>query len=449
MKFQTYIIIFYSIPCIILIILYFIFGFKLLFLPQEIMIIDNLNFSYIEYISDLKIIPEELEKKIDFSYDNKYKKLSLGTFNKDIYCECFNNKSEKIIIKEIYICNFYNCELKPDKNKSKNYNIYKWKNSSFYAEISKYYFYQGINLKTKKCDEKIGFISCGFYDNIDIEICVKKDLMKCPYKFKNNKTNNIIFNELNMIFNIENKENLILENNISLYDFIPYINITNNKKINSIFKYSLKEFLKENDIYPKYKSNNDEVNLIPNNNNILKYDKNIDNNNTFIIKYEFKLISTINKCEEEKPTLRIIFICLLCILYLAYRVIIDPFANGLIMIFLGGSIIYILEKDYKELYNMYKESTRRLYMFYFLKLSENVIFLYHIYDARKINKIYDGHIWDSKFKNVLENEIRFMTVNIFLFLLSLMNFAIFVFSQRKKIKDLNATEIINIHQSNS
>ena len=125
MKFQTYIIIFYSIPCIILIILYFIFGFKYLFLPQEIMIIDNLNFSYIEYISDLKIIPEELEKKIDFSYDNKYKKLSLGTFNKDIYCECFNNKSEKIIIKEIYICNFYNCELKPEKNKSKNYNIYK------------------------------------------------------------------------------------------------------------------------------------------------------------------------------------------------------------------------------------------------------------------------------------------------------------------------------------
>ena len=99
MKFQTYIIIFYSIPCIILIILYFIFGFKFLFLPQEIMIIDNLNFSYIEYISDLKIIPEELEKKIDFSYDNKYKKLSLGTCNKDIYCECFNNKSEKIIIK--------------------------------------------------------------------------------------------------------------------------------------------------------------------------------------------------------------------------------------------------------------------------------------------------------------------------------------------------------------
>jgi hypothetical protein len=39
------------------------------------MIIDNLNFSYIEYISDLKIIPEELEKRIDFSYDNKFKKL--------------------------------------------------------------------------------------------------------------------------------------------------------------------------------------------------------------------------------------------------------------------------------------------------------------------------------------------------------------------------------------
>ena len=40
-----------------------------------------------------------------------------------------------------------------------------------------------ININTKKCDEKIGFISCGFYDNIDIEICVKKDSMKCPYRF--------------------------------------------------------------------------------------------------------------------------------------------------------------------------------------------------------------------------------------------------------------------------
>ena len=448
MKFQTYIIIFYSISCIILIILYFIFGYKFFFLPQDIMIIDNLNFSYIEYISDLKIIPEELEKKIDFFYDNKIKKLSLGTFNKDIYCECFNNKSENIIFHEIKICNFYNCEIKLDKSNNKNYNIYKWKNNSFYAEISKYYFYQGINPKTKKCDEKIGFISCGFYENIDIEICVKKDLMKCPYKFKFNKTNNIIFNELNMIFNIKSKENLILENNISLFDFMPNINITIYKKINSIFKYSLKEFLKENDIYPKYKHNNDEVHLITNKNNILRYDKNIDKNNAFIKRYEVKLISMINQNDKEKQNVWNALIGIICILYLAYKIIYDTCANVFTMIILGSSIKCILERNYKELFKEYKESTKQLYFFYFLKLSENGIFLYLIYDARKINIIYDGHIWNSKFINILENEFRFMTINICLYLLSLMTFAIFVVFQKKNLNDINTTEIINIHQSN-
>ena len=450
MKFSTnFIIIFYSISCIILIILYYTFGFKFFFLPQEIMIIDNLNFSYIEYISDLRIIPEELEKRIDFSYDNKFKKLSLGDFNKDIYCECFNNKGEKIIFQEIKICSFYNCELKLDKSNNKIYNIYKWKNNSFYAEISKYYFYQGINIKTKKCDEKIGFISCGFYENLDIEICVKKDLMKCPYKFKFNRTNNIIFNELNMIFNIKSKENLILENNISLFDFMPNINITIYKKINSIFKYSLKEFLKENDIYLKYKNNNDEVHLVPKKNNILGYDKNIDKNNAFIKQYKVKLISIFNKkYNKESINLWHILIALICILYLAYKVDYEAFANFFIMRVLGDSIKYIAEKNYKELYKKYMAPTKKLYFFYSLKLSENALFLYLIYDARKINKIYDGHIWNSKFKNILENEFRFMIVNIIIYILSLIAFVIFVIFQKKKFKDLNVTEIINIHQSN-
>jgi len=126
MKFRTNsIIIFYYIFYIILIFLNYIFGFKYFFSKPDIMIIDNLNFSYIDYISDLKLIPEELEKKIDFSKINKSKKISLGIFNKDIYCECFNNKSEKIISKEIKICSFYNCELKLDKVNNNNYNIYK------------------------------------------------------------------------------------------------------------------------------------------------------------------------------------------------------------------------------------------------------------------------------------------------------------------------------------
>ena len=319
------------------------------------------------------------------------------------------------------------------------------KNNSFYAEISKYYFYQGINLKTKKCDEKIGFISCGFYENIDIEICVKKDLIKCPYKFKFNKTNNIIFNELNMIFNIKNKENLILENNISLIDLMPYINITNNTKINSIFKYSLKEFLKENDIYPKYKHNNDEVHLIPNKNNILEYNINIDKNNAFIKKYKVKLISIFEQYSEDENNLWNSIIVLLIILYLIYKSIFDSCTNIVIMLVLGNAIKSIIEKNYMELYKEYKESGKHIYIFYSLKLIENAIFLYLIYDARKINKIYDGHIWNSKFENILEIEFKFMAVNIFLYLLTLMSFVIYVFFREKKLNDINATEIVNIH----
>jgi hypothetical protein len=252
-----------------------------------------------------------------------------------------------------------------------------------------------------------------------------------------------------MIFNIENKENLILENNISFFDFITNINITNNKKINSIFKYSLKEFLKENDIYPKYKHNNDEVHLIPKKNNILGYDKNIDKNNAFIEKYEVKLISIITKSnDKENQNLCYILIALICILYLLYKFIYDSCANFIIMIILGSSIKCIVEKNYKELHKEYKASSKQLYFFYSLKLSENALFLYLIYDARKINKIYDGHIWNSKFKNILENEFRFMIVNIFLYLLTLMAFVIFAIFRKKKLKDLNVTEIINIHQSN-
>ena len=110
---------------LILVVLNLIFEVEFFSLREDIMIVDKLNFSYIEYISDLKLIPEELEKKIDFFNNNKYNKLSLFIFNKNIYCECFNNKNETIIFKEIKICNFYNCELKIDKSNNKNYNIYK------------------------------------------------------------------------------------------------------------------------------------------------------------------------------------------------------------------------------------------------------------------------------------------------------------------------------------
>ena len=116
---SDYITIPFCIIYFILIILFYILITKINQYHCNIMIIDNLNFSYIEYISDLKLIPEESEQ-------NNNNKLSLGIFNKDMYCECFNNKSEKVTMNDMKLCYFFNClDFKLDKANSKNYNIYK------------------------------------------------------------------------------------------------------------------------------------------------------------------------------------------------------------------------------------------------------------------------------------------------------------------------------------
>ena len=426
----------------ILIFIYAILEFLYFTEETEIMIVDNMNFSYIEYISDLKLIPEELEKKINF-FDNKtHIKLSLGNFNKKIYCECFNNKSEKIIINEINICSFFNCELKLNKSNNKNYNIYKWKNNSFYAELSKYYFFQGINLKTKKCNEKLGFISCGYYDNIENEICIKKDLMKCPYKFK--KINNIIFNELNSFFVIKNNTNIIINKNISLFDIIPDMkNHTNNNKINPIFKYSLKNFLIENDIYKKYKDNNDEVFLFNNNNNILRYNEKIDYKNAFIIKYKALLSKGYYK-DTNYILYYFIDICLLILLLIKFL-----FELSFIFILLPIIEEYIklsIEKNYNEIFKKYKKIKGDIVskIIYLIKIFESTIFFYFIYDVRKLNKIYKGHIWNSKFRKILRNEYIFMSINLILYISYFIPIVLYIIIG-KKFKNKNSLDMNNFN----
>ena len=65
-------------------------------------IIDNANYSYIEYISDFIFLPESKEKEIidkNNSLCNKtfyYKKLDLSNYNKNIFCECTNKGETRI-----------------------------------------------------------------------------------------------------------------------------------------------------------------------------------------------------------------------------------------------------------------------------------------------------------------------------------------------------------------
>ena len=48
-------------------------------------------------------------------------------------------------------------------------------------DSNKYYLYQGINPITKKCYEEKGFYSCGFFEDIQLDFCVK-NTDNCPLK---------------------------------------------------------------------------------------------------------------------------------------------------------------------------------------------------------------------------------------------------------------------------
>ena len=130
---------------------------------------------------------------------------------------------------------------------------------------------------------------------------------------------------------------------------MPYMNITNNININSVFNYSLKEFLKENDIYPQYKSDIDEVHLIPYKNNIIGYNEYINNNNAFIIEYYFKLGSLFNKYYEKANKNKLyIFVYVFIFLYFIFKVGYETYGY---IYFFGNTAFYIeLIKD-KNIYH--------------------------------------------------------------------------------------------------
>ena len=118
------------------------------------------------------------------------------------------------------------------------------------------------------------------------------------------------------------------------------------------------------------------------------------------------------------------------------------------MIMVGSAeyIKYILMKNYKGLYkdiiNAYKYKT--IIFLYLLKIIENPIFFYIIYNARKINRIYEGHIWNSNFNHILKTEIRFMQINIILYILNFIPLVIYIFLL-KIIKNFNSSEIVAIN----
>ena len=409
-------------------ILYLIYGYKFIDFKGSIMILDNVNFSYIEYISNIKLISDESEKAETPLNETKTKtKLLLGFYKKGLYCQCYNNQSKSLIIKDTNICDFFGCGLKFDKSNNMNYSIYKWKNNSLYVEVSKYYFHQGINPKTKKCDEKLGFMSCGYYDDINGEICTKRELMNCPY-------NNIIFNELNLFLSLNNKDNIKINENISLLDIMPYAKMNLNNESKILFNHSLEEFLKENDIYSNYKHNDDKANLIPIYNNIIKYNEKISTDNVFTKKYHFDLYKLFvpDGVNLDTNSFSYGLIVFISGFYFCSKVFFEFIIHIISISFSTNCIFLIIEKKYNELYREYYDNCfwedMKVTVFYFLKLLiEYPFFFKSIYCLRKINKIYDGHKWNETFKNALKIEIIFRNINLIILILYCIPVFVFLF----------------------
>ena len=399
--------------------------------PETFTIIDLTNYSYIEYISDFIFIStsddsteqEDIIKQNN-SLINKnfyYKKLPLYHYKKNIFCECKNNKNDVIINKDINLCYFFNCNFKINTKETNNYTIYKWENKYIYANISRYYLNQGINPTTNKCDVNLGFISCGFYDNINAEICIKKNSMKCPLKPGDNNINmNILYNNIDILFDINDQNNYILQNNINLFDIFPDVkmNSNNNKNINLIYGEDINNFFNDNEIgFPfNNKKLSDKVYIIPNNNNNpIYYNNTIINDDNF---YQIQFETPISGPNSFSNILDIILG-----LYAIFTIILGVFFFHIFnLIILANSFYYF---QYDLIFKEYEKSEPLYKVCLFIKIFETPLFFYLIYKVRKLNNTFKGHIWDEIFMEHLRLEKAFYNVNLILFFLSYFSFVLF------------------------
>ena len=109
------------------------------------------------------------------------------------------------------------------------------------------------------------------------------------------------------------------------------------------------------------------------------------------------------------------------------KIIYETLGNIFFMSFTRIYIELIIKKNYEQLYLQFikYKSYKAFAFFYFIILIEYAFFSYLIYDAREINNIYEGHIWNSNFKKIITNEIRLMLVSLFLLFLKSIPFAIY------------------------
>ncbi len=221
----------------------------------------QVNGTYFNYINNYFFSPNEDYLNI-FSYKEfkshsySYKIVNMINKNDLIFklykkiCLIKNNNTTKEInyiqsCKNSKVLNESNIEIITDKNNSKYYNLYFWKQNRIFINSTRYYFYQGINSKGK-CDKKLKFKSCGYLTDLKCEFCIKDNDI-CPLLYKkdtnlNNLTLNSFLTNINIFFNSTFNENLF-RNGLN----IKYENNFND--LNIIDKYNANNFFRDNGLY--------------------------------------------------------------------------------------------------------------------------------------------------------------------------------------------------------
>ena len=119
-------------------------------------------------------------------------------------------------------------------------------NKNISLDSNKYYFYQGINPITNKCDKEKGFYSWGFFEDIQIDFCVK-NTDNCPIILSKKLSLDTILGENSKIL-----LNLTVDEKLREYFNNSFTNeIKKNAKVENIIyydSYSLSKFFIENEI---------------------------------------------------------------------------------------------------------------------------------------------------------------------------------------------------------
>ena len=268
--------------------------------------------------------------------------------------------------------------------------------------------------------------------------------MNCPFKISNNINNrNILFNNIDIMFAVNDIQNYELSENINLFDIFSNLKIQkNNNNTDFIFIEEIKNLFIENKLgFPfKFKNNTDKVYIIPNNdNNSLLYNNNIilNDNNFFQLNYE--LIPFFHKNQTYNGITLILTIIMS--FYLIYIVLIkNLYFHVLNMLAL---IDTLFNGAYDSIFTNNKFDYSYVKIILFVQIFDSPFFFYLIYNLRKIKKKYEDHIWDDVFVKQLQSEKNFYKVNLILLFMSLISLVIYsssfiklYFKQKNKLVEI-------------